>query len=137
MDVALAEVMQDTSGKGRGMTVWTKGGTATSCDDSIPDYHFEFGEAKRTSDNTIVGRPAVLYIKDVPVMWLPFFFSDTKGGRHSGIITPQFGARRHRAQQSDVPAQRRARGLLLGARATTWTSRRWLDWRSSAGSTAG
>ena len=26
MDVALAEVMQDTSGKGRGMTVWTKGG---------------------------------------------------------------------------------------------------------------
>ena len=134
--LALAEVVQDTSGKGKGMTVWTTGaGSMTSCDDSIPDYHFEFGEAKRTSDNTIVAAPAILYIKDVPVMWLPFIFS-----RHEGRPTQRdhraaVRAGRHRAQQPDVPAPRRPRWATTGRPTTTWISRTWLDWRSSAGST--
>ncbi len=136
MDVALAEVMQDTSGKGGGMTVWTKGATATSCPDSIPDYHFEFGESKRTSDNTIAGRPAVLYIKDVPVLWLPFFFSDTKGGRHSGIITPQFGL-------GDIVRNSGTYRRHVDHAGYYWAASdyvdfaTWLDWRSSAGSTEG
>lgn len=132
MDIALAEVMQDTTGKG--MTVWGKGGGITSCPDSIPDWHFEFGETKRTSDNTIAARPAVLYIRDIPVMWLPFFFSDTKKGRHSGIITPQFGL-------SDIvrnsPAYRRNvdhAGYYWAASDYTDFAT-WLDWRSAAGST--
>ena len=95
--------------------VRARGGSITSCDDSIPDYHFEYREAKRTGNNTIVARPAVLYIKDVPVMWLPFIFSDTRSGtaqRHSRAAVRR---RRHRAQQPDLPPQRRQRRLLLGA----------------------
>ena len=57
----------------------------------MPDYHFEFDEVKRSGANTLVARPAILYIKDIPVMWLPFMFSDMRPGRHSGILTPRFG----------------------------------------------
>ena len=48
-------------------------------------------EVKRSGANTLVARPAILYIKDIPVMWLPFLFSDMRPGRHSGILTPRFG----------------------------------------------
>ncbi|HEV8449398.1 MAG TPA: putative LPS assembly protein LptD [Gemmatimonadaceae bacterium] len=134
MDIALAEVMQDTSGKG--VTVWGKGAIATSCPDSIPDYHFELGETKRTSDNTIAGRPAVLYIKDVPVLWLPFFFSDTKGGRHSGIITPQFGLGDIVRNSSTYRRHVDHAGYYWAA-SDYMDFATWLDWRSSAGSTQG
>jgi len=90
MDVALARVLLDTGSKAS-PTVFARGGSATSCDDSIPDYRFEFKEAKRTSNNTLVARPALLYIKDIPVLWLPFIFSDTRSGRHSGLLPPMFG----------------------------------------------
>src|SRR5258706_4908870 len=39
----------------------------------------------------MVARPAVLYVRDVPSMWLPFIFSDIRGGRRSGILFPHFG----------------------------------------------
>ena len=57
-------------------------------------------------------------------MWLPFIFSDTHGRaaqRHSRAAVRR---RRHRAQQSDVPAQRRARRATTGRSTTTWTSAR-------------
>ncbi len=66
------------------------GGTLTSCEDSIPDYHFAMREVKRT-ERTLVARPAVLYLRDIPVMWLPFMFQDIRPGRRSGILSPRFG----------------------------------------------
>src|SRR5256886_15576801 len=39
----------------------------------------------------MVGRPAVLYIRDVPIMWLPSIFQDIRAGRRSGILVPRFG----------------------------------------------
>jgi hypothetical protein len=38
-----------------------------------------------------VARPVVLYVRDVPILWLPFIFQDMRPGRHSGILIPQFG----------------------------------------------
>ncbi len=135
MDIALAEVQQDTAA-GKSMTVWSKGGSITSCPDSVPDWHLEVGEAKRTSDNTIAARPAVLYIKDVPVMWFPFFFSDTKSGRHSGIITPEFGL-------GDIVRNSASYRRHVDHAGYYWAANdymdfaTWLDWRSSAGATQG
>ncbi|HEY8831228.1 MAG TPA: putative LPS assembly protein LptD, partial [Gemmatimonadaceae bacterium] len=63
----------------------------TSCDDSIPDYHFQAKEVKMVSKNIMVARPAVLYIGEVPIMWLPFIFQDMRSGRRSGVLTPRFG----------------------------------------------
>jgi hypothetical protein len=39
----------------------------------------------------LVARPVVLYVRDVPILWLPFIFQDMRPGRHSGILIPQFG----------------------------------------------
>ena len=112
------------------------GGELTSCTDSIPDYHFKFNEVKRSGSNTLVARPAVLYIRDIPVMWLPFLFSDMRPGRHSGILTPRFGV-------SDIirtnPSYRRNVENI----GYFWSindymdASAWLDWRSSAGMTEG
>jgi hypothetical protein len=57
----------------------------------VPDYHFQAGQAKWINKRTMVARPAVLYVRDVPVMWLPFIFQDIRGGRRSGILFPRFG----------------------------------------------
>ena len=75
----------------RGSAFYGRNGTITSCDDSIPHYHFLAGELKRVAGSVMVARPAVLYIMDVPVMWLPFIFQDGREGRRSGITTPRFG----------------------------------------------
>jgi len=63
----------------------------TSDDNPLPDYHFSTGEMKWLNKNVMVARPAVLYIHDVPIMWLPFIFQDVRRGRRSGILVPRFG----------------------------------------------
>jgi len=69
------------------------GGNAemTSCDLPNPHYHFASKQIKWVSKSVLVARPAVLYIRDVPIAWIPFLFQDTKRGRRSGILIPQFG----------------------------------------------
>src|SRR5437868_3376979 len=124
------------SAAGKSSAFYGLGGELTSCTDSIPDYHFKFDEVKRSGANTLVARPAVLYIKDIPVMWLPFMFSDMRPGRHSGILTPRFGV-------SDLirtnPSYRRNVenvGYFLSINDYMDASA-WFDWRSSAGATQG
>jgi lipopolysaccharide assembly outer membrane protein LptD (OstA) len=70
---------------------YARGGAVTSCSDSVPHYHFESQELKLVRNRILVSRPAVLYIYDVPVMWLPFVFQDLREGRRSGVLTPRFG----------------------------------------------
>jgi hypothetical protein len=112
-------------------TYYLRDGTITACDDSIPDYYFKAKEIKRTG-SFVVARPAILYISDVPVMWLPFLFQDIRGGRHSGILAPNFGI-------SDIvrnsPSYRRqVEGLgYYWAVSDYLDGQASLDWRSSAG----
>lgn len=70
---------------------YARDGTITSCDETVPHYHFQAKEIKVVTDGVLVARPAVLYIADVPVMWLPFVFQDLRKGRRSGMLTPRFG----------------------------------------------
>ena len=67
------------------------GATFTSDPQPVPDYHFAAGQVKWISKNVMVARPAVLYIRDVPILWLPFIFQDIRSGRRSGILVPRFG----------------------------------------------
>src|SRR5688572_8665435 len=87
---ARAGFVSDTA-KGKPTAFYVRSGTITSCDDSIPDYHFASKEIKLVSKTLLVARPAVLYIGDIPVFWLPFIFQDMRSGRRSGILTPRFG----------------------------------------------
>jgi hypothetical protein len=84
--------------RGRGLAsdsgskrVYAAGATFTSDPQPVPDYHFAAGQVKWINKRTMVGRPAVLYVRDVPIMWLPFIFQDIRGGRRSGILFPHFG----------------------------------------------
>ncbi len=71
--------------------VYGAGANITSCDQPDPHYHFSAREVKWVSKTLMVARPAVLYVADVPVAWLPFIFQDMRRDRHSGLIPPSFG----------------------------------------------
>ena len=66
-------------------------GSITSCDLVEPHYHFGVREVKVLARSVLVARPAILYISDIPVMWLPFIFQDLREGRRSGLLAPRFG----------------------------------------------
>ncbi|MGI9042725.1 MAG: LPS-assembly protein LptD [Gemmatimonadaceae bacterium] len=87
---AQAGFVSDTT-QGRETAFFVRSGTITSCDEEIPHYYFASRQIKLVSRNLLVARPAVLYIGDVPVFWLPFVFQDMRSGRRSGILTPRFG----------------------------------------------
>ncbi|MEO5902635.1 MAG: putative LPS assembly protein LptD [Gemmatimonadaceae bacterium] len=87
---SVAAFRNDTTG-GKSTAFYARNGIITSCDDSVPDYHFASKEIKLISKNIMVARPAVLYIGDVPVFYLPFIFQDMRSGRRSGLLTPRFG----------------------------------------------
>ncbi|HET6680565.1 MAG TPA: putative LPS assembly protein LptD, partial [Gemmatimonadaceae bacterium] len=124
--------VNDSSSTG-GNSAYGRGGWLTSCSLTEPHYHFAAREMKLVSEDVLVARPAVLYIGDIPVMWLPFIFQDLRSGRRSGLIPPRFGV-------SDIvrnnPGYRRqieefgyyfALSDYMDARLT-------MDWRSGAGS---
>jgi lipopolysaccharide assembly outer membrane protein LptD (OstA) len=71
--------------------LYANSGEITSCDLPVPHYHFSAKQVKWISRTVLVARPAVLYIRDVPILWLPFIFQDARPGRRSGILVPQFG----------------------------------------------
>jgi len=71
--------------------VFGAGAEFTSDQQPVPDYHFSAGQMKWINKSTMVARPVVLYVRDVPIMWLPFIFTDVRAGRHSGILVPSFG----------------------------------------------
>lgn len=71
--------------------IYASNATLTSCDLVDPHYHFAVHQVKWVNKRLMVSRPAILYVADVPVAWLPFVFQDTRRGRRSGILTPEFG----------------------------------------------
>ena len=80
-------VAQDSSSS----RIYAGSSEITSCDLPTPHYHFSARQVKWISKNVLVARPVVLYVRDVPILWLPFIFQDVRPGRRSGILVPQFG----------------------------------------------
>jgi sec-independent protein translocase protein TatC len=75
-------VSQDSSSS----RIYAASSEITSCDLPAPHYYFGGREVKWVSRNVLVARPVVLYVRDVPILWLPFIFQDMRPGRHSGIL---------------------------------------------------
>lgn len=80
----------DTTDAGRA-SFYARDGWLTSCEEKEPHYHFAAKEMKLISRNIMIVRPAILYIADIPVMWLPFVFNDMRPGRRSGLLAPRIG----------------------------------------------
>ena len=130
-----AAFVSDTTGR-QPTTFFVRQGDFTTCDDSVPHYFFRAGKIKMISKTLLVARPAVLYIGEVPVLWLPFMFQDIRSGRRSGILTPRFGV-------SEIfrnsPTYRRHVDNIgyYFALSDYSDARLWLDWRSGARPTEG
>ncbi len=72
-------------------TAYVETGQFTSCEIDDPHYFFKAGQIKIVNEQVIVAWPVVLYIHDVPLIWLPFFAQDIRPGRRSGFLPPRFG----------------------------------------------
>lgn len=108
-----------------------RGGTITTCDDSVPHYHFSSRELKMVRGKLAVGRPGVLYIYDVPVFWLPFYFQDVRRGRRSGMLNPRLGF--SEIARSGPFYRRTVENLGYYYALDDYQDvSAWLDWRSSA-----
>jgi hypothetical protein len=131
----IATFVGDTT-RGRETAFYVRNGTITSCDDSIPDYHFRSNEIKMITKNIMVARPAILYIGDVPIMWLPFIFQDIRSGRRSGVITPRFGV--SELFRNSPTYRRHVENLgYYFAISDYMDAQVALDWRSGARATVG
>lgn len=123
------------SASAQGNAFYGRNGDITSCDDTFPHYHFRATEIKRIGGNVMVARPAILYIQDIPVMWFPFIFQDSRSGRHSGILTPQFGLTELLRNSPDYRRTLYNAGYYF-ALSDYYDAQFSMDWRSSAKATA-
>lgn len=71
--------------------LFVRGGDYTTCDLDTPHYHFHAGRIKVIRDNMAIVSPLVLYIRDIPILGVPFWFFPIAKGRRSGFLTPRFG----------------------------------------------
>lgn len=65
-------------------------GDYTTCSLDQPHYHFSARWMKIYLKDKLVAKPVVFYLRNVPVLALPFWVFPIKPGRHSGFLFPQF-----------------------------------------------
>jgi hypothetical protein len=68
-------------------------GRFTSCDMDHPHFYITSPRMRVELDNKVVARSLVLWIHDVPVLYLPYFVFPIRRDRHSGFLTPSFSVR--------------------------------------------
>lgn len=66
------------------------GGSYSTCDLASPHYHFSARWMKIYLKDKLVAKPVVFYLRNVPILALPFYVFPIKPGRHSGFLFPQF-----------------------------------------------
>ena len=88
--------------------IYASNSTFTSDDRAEPAYYFKADRIMIIRNRILIGRPAYLYFKNVPVMAIPFIVQDLENGRRSGFLIPQF-------EINDIV---RTRGGTGGARGT-------------------
>jgi len=67
-----------------------KSGSYSTCSLDQPHYHFQARWMKIYLKDKMVAKPVVFYVRNVPLLALPFWIFPIKPGRHSGFIFPQF-----------------------------------------------
>ncbi|MEO5616978.1 MAG: putative LPS assembly protein LptD, partial [Candidatus Eisenbacteria bacterium] len=65
-------------------------GEYTTCSLDHPHYRFSARWMKIYLKDKLVAKPVVFFVKNVPVLALPFWVFPIKPGRHSGFLFPQF-----------------------------------------------
>jgi lipopolysaccharide export system protein LptA len=83
-------VQGDADVEDQGRRIFARSSTFTSDDREVPAYHFRADRIMVYRDRVLIGRPAYLYFRNVPVMALPFIVQDLAKGRRSGVLIPEF-----------------------------------------------
>jgi hypothetical protein len=83
-------VQGNVTSEDEGRRVYATRGTFTSDDREDPAYYFRADRIKVIKNRVLVGRPAYLYFRNVPVFVLPFIVQDLGRGRRSGFLIPEF-----------------------------------------------
>lgn len=83
-------VQGNVTTENQGERVYATGGTFTSDDREDPAYYFKADRLKVIKNRVLVGRPAYLVFRGVPVFVLPFIVQDLGRGRRSGFLIPEF-----------------------------------------------
>ncbi|HEU4882593.1 MAG TPA: putative LPS assembly protein LptD [Longimicrobium sp.] len=83
-------VQGNVTTENQGERVYATGGTFTSDDRPEPAYYFRASKLKVIKNRVLVGRPAYLVFRGVPVFVLPFIVQDLGRGRRSGFLIPEF-----------------------------------------------
>jgi lipopolysaccharide assembly outer membrane protein LptD (OstA) len=64
-------------------------GSYSTCENDPPHYRFSSHRMKVYLKDKLVAKPVVFYVKNVPLLALPFYLFPIKPGRHSGFLFPQ------------------------------------------------
>ncbi|MGH3859892.1 putative LPS assembly protein LptD, partial [Actinokineospora sp.] len=64
-------------------------GSYSTCENDPPHYRFSSRRMKVYLKDKLVAKPVVFYVKNVPLLALPFYLFPIKPGRHSGFLFPQ------------------------------------------------
>ena len=67
-------------------------GIFTTCEAETPDWSVHLGDADVDMEDSVFGRNASLWVKDVPLIpWFPFFSAAIRRDRKTGFLFPQVG----------------------------------------------
>jgi LPS-assembly protein len=82
---------------------WLDHGTFTVCDSEIPSWKFTADDMDVTLEGFAVGKNAVFYVKDIPLLYTPYMLFPVKRERQSGFLIPHFSNSRKKGFNFDIP----------------------------------
>jgi LPS-assembly protein len=74
-------------------------GTFTTCEGETPSWKFSARRLDVTVGGYARARHTVFYLRDIPVLYTPYFFYPVKTERESGFLMPRFGTSNRRGTQ--------------------------------------
>ncbi len=77
--------------------------TITSCDGDKPDWKISARETKVALDGSGTAEHATVYVRDVPVLYTPYFYYPAKKKRKTGFLFPEFGYTDRRGANYNQP----------------------------------
>jgi len=78
-------------------------GSFTTCDGDAPSWKFSAAQLDVTREKYAVGRHAVFYIKDVPLLYIPYMVYPVREERMSGFLLPVIKNSTKRGFQFGIP----------------------------------
>ncbi|MDD2337971.1 MAG: LPS assembly protein LptD [Geobacteraceae bacterium] len=78
-------------------------GIFTTCDGEVPSWKFKAAELDVTRNDYAVGKHAVFYIKDIPILYFPYIIYPVLEERQSGLMMPRTGVSSKKGFYLEIP----------------------------------